>query len=150
MANNNWDRESVYWVLEQKHPPGNMRVFTSPCGVRVVVRGLGIEATLLLMHYNGLKEAVLQVLESGEGLQEADVRCLVDFYAMYDVMGPLARLLEVSPEACRYLADRYAPGDIPQDTELGITEKGLRLARCGDMARSAMAAQAARSALDEL
>lgn len=150
MANDNWDRESVHWLLEQEHPPGNMRVFTSPCGVRVVVKGMGVENALLLMHHNGLKQALQQVLESEEGLEQADVRCLADFYAMYDVMGPLAKLLEGSPEACRYLAGRYTPHDIPQDSELGITEKGMRLARCGDLARSAMAAQAARSALEEL
>jgi hypothetical protein len=147
MANDNWDRDSVLWLLEQEHPPGNMRVFTSPCGVRVVVKGMGVETALLGMHHNGLKQALQQVLESGQGLEQADVRCLADFYAMYDVMGPLAKLLEGSPEACRYLADRYTPDDVPQDSELGITEKGVRLARCGDLARSAMAAQAARSAL---
>lgn len=120
MANDNWNRESVYWLLEQEHPPGNMRVFMSPCGVRVVVKGMGVETALLLMHHNGLKQALQQALESGEGLEQADVRCL---------------------------ADLYTPDDIPQDLELGITEKGVRLARCGDLARSAMAAQAARSAL---
>lgn len=150
MANNNWDRKSGFRVLGQRKPPGNARVFTSPCGRRVVVKGMGIEASLLIMHCSGMKDALRHALESGEGLAQADVRCLADFYAWYDVMGPLATLLEESPEACHYLAEHFTPGSIPQDTQLGITEDGLRLARCGDMARSVIAAKAARRALEEL
>jgi hypothetical protein len=148
-SRSNWDT-SVEWAMSQQRLPGNLRLFTSPCGVRVAVKGLGVETALLLMHWNGMTGALMHVLTIGEGLDHADPRCLADFYAWYGVMDRLAQHLQESPEACRYLSDRYRPGDQVLDVDVGRTERGDRLVICGDLARSALAAHAARSALKEL
>lgn len=145
-VNDNWDTD---WLRRfTSEPSHSWMCFTSPCGVRVIVTGSGLEPTLLLMHINGFQDAVRGVLSSGAGNDVADVRCLADFYARYGFFDRLVVLLDKYPSACHYLSGQFRAGGEVLDLDLGRTKHGDRLALTGDMARSALAAQAARRALE--
>ena len=107
-----WETSSVEWAASQEKLPGNTRRFLSPCGVNVLVHGLGIEATLLLLHHNHLHDALVHTLVN-QNLGMADPRCLADFFTNYGLMDQLARLLEDRSEACAYVLEHFDLDKVP-------------------------------------
>ncbi|MCV2367685.1 hypothetical protein [Roseateles oligotrophus] len=144
-----WDTESVKWAEAQGKLPGNRRLFASPCGVSVLVHGLGIEATLLLMHHNHLHDAVAYTLVN-EDLAKADPRCLADFFTHYGLMNQLAGLLQDAPEACAYVLQHFDFEKVSLICFGGVDRPRLYndMAKAIAIARSCLAARAARLALD--
>jgi hypothetical protein len=149
-GNDNWDLAWLKWFEEDSLQGPRTLCAQSPCGARVVVSGTGLEPTLLLMHLNGFRDAVRDILVTGTGLDDVDVRCLADFYAGYDLPDLLAEILGYSPFACQNLSELFPAGMEILDTNVGRTERGDRLVRVGDMARSALAAHAAREVLESM
>jgi len=150
VSDEKWDTASVQWAESQEKLPGNKRLFPSPCGVNVLVHGLGIEATLLLMHHNHLHDAVAFTLVN-ENLRKADPRCLADFYANYGLMDELAKLLQDTPEACAYVLEHFDLDKVPR-MYFGVDDRARPyddMAQAITIARSCLAARAARLAADD-
>lgn len=145
-----WDTSSVQWAESQERLPGNKRLFPSPCGVNVLVHGLGIEATLLLMYHNHLHDALVHTLIN-ENLCKADTRCRADFFANYGLMDQLATLLQDAPEACAYVLEHFDLDKVPRMYFDGVDPARPYddMAQAIAIARSCLAARAARLALDD-
>ena len=101
------------------------------------------------MHHNHLHDAVAYTLVN-EDLAEADPRCLADFFTHYGLMNQLARLLQDAPAACAYVLQHFDLEKVSLTCFGGVDRPRLYndMAKAIAIARSCLAARAARQALD--
>lgn len=133
-------RESGPCFMFTSAGPEGVLWFRSPCGVPVATQGHCLEHALGILHANGFRTAVLEILSSVD-LYVLDDFCMADFCAGYGVFGGMAVMAEQSRASCHYLLELK---------EVSNEKTNGYIRQAQDMARSALAKHAANDALKEM